>query len=170
MIAVVAGCFLWWKKLLWGFCLVAHAARELSYLFHRLGVERRAWFCWTKERDSLMTLIEVEEMIYRKSVDSDKQWWEEEWKDLHCRRSKWMKVLENNSFNLSMIEIKKKEMTVNDEKSVISSNQWEFIDSNKKQQSQEFMKKKKKLLESEFSKNTLLKKFEHAINLLWFVE
>ena len=98
-----------------------------------LEVDRWAWFCWAKESDSLMTLIEVKEMIYKKSVNNDKWWWKEEWKDLHCRKSEWMKVLENNLFNLSMIEMKKKrEMTVNDEKFVVSSNWWEFIDSNKK--------------------------------------
>ena len=83
-----------------------------------------------------------------------------------------MKVLEDNLFNLSTIEMKKREMTVNDEKSVISSSQWELIDSNKKQQQQpwEFVEKKKKLPESELSKNTLLKNFEHAISLLWFIK
>ena len=80
-----------------------------------------------------------------------------------------MKVLEDNSFNLSTIEMKKREMTVNDEKSVVSSSWWESVDSNKKQQSQELVKKKKRLLESEFSKNIFLKNFEHAISLLWLL-
>ena len=88
-------------------------------------------------------------------------------KNLHYRKSEWIKMLEDNLFNLSIIEMKERRMTVNDKKFIVSSSWWEFINSNKKQQqSQELMKKKKKLLESELSKNTFLKNFEHAINLL----
>ena len=45
-----------------------------------LEVDRWAQFYWAKEKAFLMTLIEVKKIIYRKSVDNDKQWWKEKWK------------------------------------------------------------------------------------------